>query len=135
MSKAYTIDCSWEMYGHVDVEADSIDEAIEKVENETKLSDINAEYVSESFKIDESAYSEGLMMSKTTDKMLDRYVYLHIDYDDWSAEKEESGITVHVKMDDEGIVVDAWGGEDKCIATTHKLYRDMGVEVKEIEDE
>tara|TARA_B100000809_G_scaffold112832_1_gene111379 strand:+ start:171 stop:350 length:180 start_codon:yes stop_codon:yes gene_type:complete len=59
MSKTYTIDCSWEMYGHVDVEADSIDEAIEKVENETKLSDINAEYVSDSFKIDESAYSEG----------------------------------------------------------------------------
>ena len=59
MSKTYTIDCSWEMYGHVDVEADSIDEAIEKVENETKLSDINAEYVSDSFKIDESVYSEG----------------------------------------------------------------------------
>ena len=74
-------------------------------------------------------------MSDTTDKMLDRYVYLHIDYDDWSAEKEESGITVHVKMDDEGIVVDAWAGEDECIATTHKLYRDMGVEVKEIEKE
>ena len=51
MSKTYTIDCSWEMYGHVDVEADSLEEAIEKVENETKLSDINAEYVSESFKI------------------------------------------------------------------------------------
>jgi len=59
MSKTYTIDCSWEMYGHVDVEADSLDEAIEKVENETKLSDVNAEYVSDSFKIDESAYSEG----------------------------------------------------------------------------
>ena len=59
MSKTYTIDCSWEMYGHVDVEADSLEEAIEKVENETRLSDINAEYVSESFKIDESAYSEG----------------------------------------------------------------------------
>jgi len=51
MSKAYTIDCSWEMYGHVDVEADSLKEAITKVENETRLSDINAEYVSESFKI------------------------------------------------------------------------------------
>ena len=41
------------MYGHVDVEADSLEEAIDKVENETQLSDINAEYVSESFKIDE----------------------------------------------------------------------------------
>ena len=59
MSKTYTIDCSWEMYGHVEIRANSLDEAIEKVENETKLSDINAEYVSESFKIDESAYSEG----------------------------------------------------------------------------
>ena len=59
------------MYGHVDVEADSLEEAIEKVENETKLSDINAEYVSESFKIDESAYSEGWIMSKTTDKMIE----------------------------------------------------------------
>ena len=49
MSKTYTIDCSWEMYGHVDVEANSLEEAIAKVENETKLSDINAEYVSESF--------------------------------------------------------------------------------------
>ena len=72
-------------------------------------------------------------MSKTTDKMLDRYVYLHIDYDDWSAEKEESGITVHVKMDDEGIVVDAWGGEDKCIASTWKTYDEMGVEAVDVE--
>ena len=51
MSKTYTIDCSWEMYGHVDIEADSLKEAITKVENETRLSDINAEYVSESFQI------------------------------------------------------------------------------------
>ena len=72
-------------------------------------------------------------MSKTTDKMLDRYVYLHIDYDDWSAEKEESGITVHVKMDDEGIVVDAWGGEDKCVASTWKTYDEMGVEAVAVE--
>ena len=30
MSK-YTIDCSWQMYGHVDVEANSLTEAISKV--------------------------------------------------------------------------------------------------------
>ena len=48
MSK-YTIDCSWEMYGHVDVEANSLDEAMDKVRNEMKLSDINAEYVADSF--------------------------------------------------------------------------------------
>ena len=33
----------------------------------------------------------------TTDKMRDRYVYLHVD-----------GMTIHVKLDDEGVVVDAW---------------------------
>ena len=73
-------------------------------------------------------------MSNTTDKMLDRYVYLHIDYNDWSAEKEEKGMTIHVKLDDEGVVVDAWQ-EDEVIATTCKTYNDMGVEVKEIENE
>jgi len=73
-------------------------------------------------------------MSNTTDKMLDRYVYLHIDYNDWSAEKEEKGMTIHVKLDDEGVVVDAWS-DDECIASNWKTYNDMGVEVKEIEDE
>jgi len=72
-------------------------------------------------------------MSNTTDKMLDRYVYLHIDYNDWSAEKEEKGMTIHVKLDDEGVVVDAWQ-EDEVIATTCKTYNDMGIEVKEIEN-
>ena len=75
-----------------------------------------------------------LKMSNATDKMLDRYVYLHIDYNDWSAEKEEKGMTIHVKLDDEGVVVDAWQ-EDEVIATTCKTYNDMGIEVKEIEDE
>ena len=48
----YTIDCSWQMYGQVDVEANSLKEAIEKVENETNISNISTEYVSESFQID-----------------------------------------------------------------------------------
>ena len=48
MSK-YTINCSWEMFGHVDIEANSLDEAMDKVKDEMKLSDINAEYVSDSF--------------------------------------------------------------------------------------
>ena len=76
-------------------------------------------------------------------KMLDRYVYLHIDPSDLFRpdEKEQiriiygCGITIHVKMDDEGIVVDAWSGEDEVVASTWKTYNDMGVEVKEIEDE
>ena len=51
----YTINCSWEMFGHVDVEADSLDEAMDKLKDEMKLSDINSEYVSDSFKIDDSS--------------------------------------------------------------------------------
>ena len=78
-------------------------------------------------------------MSNTTDKMLDSYVYLHIDYNDWPGVPHllnaDRSITVHVKMDDEGIVVDAWGGEDKCVASTWKTYNEMGIEVKEIENE
>tara|TARA_R100000008_G_C3477373_1_gene112051 strand:+ start:191 stop:373 length:183 start_codon:yes stop_codon:yes gene_type:complete len=58
MSKTYTINCSWEMFGHIDVEADSLEEAIKKVENESRLSDFNAEYVSESFKIDDEDEDE-----------------------------------------------------------------------------
>ena len=87
-------------------------------------------------------------MSDTNDKMLDRYVYLHIDYPlEQQDECQQAGIcskcfqvmaddtptTVHVKLDDEGVVIDAWQ-EDVCVASTYKLYSEMGVEVKEIED-
>jgi hypothetical protein len=52
MSK-FTVDCSWEMYGHIDIEADSVEEAIKIAESETtKLSDIASDYVSESFQVD-----------------------------------------------------------------------------------
>jgi len=52
MSK-FTVDCSWEMYGHIDIEADCIEEAIKIAESETtKLSDITSDYVSESFQVD-----------------------------------------------------------------------------------
>jgi len=74
-------------------------------------------------------------MSNTTDKMLDRYVYLHIDDPlEPQDECQQAGITVHVKLDDEGVVIDAWQ-EDVCVASTYKLYSEMGVEVKGIEDE
>ena len=68
-------------------------------------------------------------MSNTTDKMLDRYVYLHLDYG-----LDGQGTTIRVKLDDEGVVVEA-RRDDTEIATTWKTYNDMGVEVKEIEDE
>ena len=72
-----------------------------------------------------------------TDKALKRYVYLHVDPSDLFRpdEKEQSGITIHVKMDDEGIAVDVWGGEDEVVASTWKLYSEFGVEVKEIKEE
>ncbi len=62
-------------------------------------------------------------MSNTTDKMLDRYVSLNVD-----------GLVVDVKLDDEGVVVDAWQ-DGEVIASTYELYSEMGVQVKEIEDE
>ena len=68
-------------------------------------------------------------MSNTTDKMLDRYVYLHLDYG-----LDGHGTTIRVKLDDEGVVVEA-RSDGTEIATTWKTYNDMGVEVKEIKDE
>ena len=72
-------------------------------------------------------------MSNTTDKMLDRYVYLHIEPTD----DMPNGITIHVKLDDEGVVVDAWDepadAVDGAIATTCKTYNDMGVGVVAVE--
>ena len=57
-------------------------------------------------------------------------IYLHLEPHDISP---ESGATVQVKLDDEGIVAEAWSLDD-CIATTSKAYNDLGVEVKEIEN-
>ena len=50
MSK-FIIDCSWEMYGHVEIEAENVDEAIRIAEQEPKLSDITSDYVSGSFQV------------------------------------------------------------------------------------
>jgi len=46
----------------------------------------------------------------------------------------ESGATIQVKLDDEGIVVDAWSLDD-CIASTWETYNELGVEVKEIKND
>ena len=46
----------------------------------------------------------------------------------------ESGATIEVLILEEGIVVDAWSLDD-CIATTHKTYNELGIEVKEVEHE
>jgi len=48
----YIVDCSWEMYGHVVIEAEDEDEAIHIAEQQTRLSEIDADYRAGSFKVD-----------------------------------------------------------------------------------
>ena len=52
----------------------------------------------------------------------DRYIYLHLD-----------GGQIHVKRDDEGVVVDAIGEDGESIGSTWKLYSEMGIEIKTLE--
>ena len=66
-------------------------------------------------------------MSNTTDKMLDRYVYLHLE-----PNHIPKGVTIAVKLDDEGVVVDAFSDgefQEECLGSTWKLYSEMGIEV------
>ena len=58
-------------------------------------------------------------------------LYLHLEPHDISP---ESGATIEVIINSEGIVVDAWSLDD-CIATTNKTYNELGIEVKEIQYE
>ena len=62
---------------------------------------------------------------------MSKTLYLHLEPHMISP---ESGATVEIKLDDEGIVAEAWSLDD-CIATTHKTYDELGIEVKEVEDE
>ena len=60
--KKYRIPCTWEMFGVMDVEAESLDDAIKKIEYNSFLPN-NAAYVDLSFKIDHNAiesYNEEL---------------------------------------------------------------------------
>ena len=62
---------------------------------------------------------------------MSRTIYLHLEPHMISP---ESGATIEVLILEEGIVVDAWSLDD-CIATTHKTYDELGIEVKEVEHE
>ena len=53
MSKKYTVFASWEMCGEVEIEADSIEDAIERVEWEFHLDDFNGRYIDGSFEVNE----------------------------------------------------------------------------------
>ena len=52
----------------------------------------------------------------------DRYIRLHLD-----------GGEIQVKLDDEGVVVDAIGDDGEIIGSTWKLYDEMGIEIKTLE--
>ena len=62
--------------------------------------------------------------NKKMSKTGERYIYLHL----------EDGIQIHVKLDDEGVVVDAWS-KNEVIATTCKPYDEMGIEIKELKED
>ena len=70
-------------------------------------------------------------MSKTTDKMFDRYVYLNC-FGSIQQTGEGSPISISTKLDDEGVVIDVWQ-EDECVASTWKTYDEMGVEAVAVE--
>ena len=52
----------------------------------------------------------------------ERYIHLHLD-----------GGEIQVKLDDEGVVVDAIGEDGEIIGSTWKLYSEMGIEIKTLE--
>ena len=62
---------------------------------------------------------------------MSKTLYLHLEPHDISP---ESGATVELKLHELGILVAAWS-LDKRIASTYKTYDELGIEVKEIEDE
>ena len=62
---------------------------------------------------------------------MSRTIYLHLEPHMLSP---ESGATVEIQLGDEGIVAEAWS-LDACIAATNYSYNELGIEVKEVEDE
>ena len=62
---------------------------------------------------------------------MSKTLYLHLEPYDISP---ESGATVQIKLDDKGVLAEAWSLDD-CIATNHKTYDELGIEVKEVEYE
>jgi hypothetical protein len=56
--KVFLVPAHWEMYGIARIEAKTIEEAILIAENESRLSDFNADYVMESFSVDTDVVEE-----------------------------------------------------------------------------
>mgnify|MGYP003119269327 FL=1 len=62
---------------------------------------------------------------------MSKTIYLHLEPHDISP---ESGATVELKLDELGILAAAWS-LDRRIASTYKTYNELGIELKDIEDE
>lgn len=59
MSKKYRIPVSWQMYGHVEVTADNLEDAIAKVKLESDETPLpEGSYVETSFEVDHDAIDE-----------------------------------------------------------------------------
>ena len=58
MSKYYEIPCSWEVYGTVEVEANSLEEAIELAERDDSPMPDASDYVDGSFEVDRDVAEE-----------------------------------------------------------------------------
>tara|TARA_B110000196_G_C21012523_1_gene598646 strand:- start:606 stop:842 length:237 start_codon:yes stop_codon:yes gene_type:complete len=74
MKNYYKVPCSWELYGHAEVEAGSWDEAIEIAES-SECSLPAGEYIEGSFQVDHSIIEEEIENPKTFDlvsKVLDK---------------------------------------------------------------
>ena len=55
--KTYKIPVVWQMIGHVEVQAESLDDAVEKVLDTSVPLPEDGEYIEGSFEVDESVYS------------------------------------------------------------------------------
>ena len=58
MGKYYEIPCTWEVYGTLEVEADSLEEAIELAERDDSPMPDESDYVDGSFQIDRDIADE-----------------------------------------------------------------------------
>jgi hypothetical protein len=52
ITKTYRVPCSWQVYTHAEVEAESWDEAISKVEDDSFPLPTDPDYVDASFEVD-----------------------------------------------------------------------------------
>ena len=62
---------------------------------------------------------------------MSKTLYLHLEPHDISP---ESDATVELKLHELGILVAAWS-LDRRIASTYKTYDELGIELKDIDDE